>query len=355
MPGAPATCAEDEEADHNPAADVSQATKTVYPDFGIVPQGGEFTGNPAEPGPYQIYEQGLQVPIVEEIYHFLDIDIEVAAGEINATIYYPEAGGQLLDGPLPLVIVLQGFQGPYYWYESYSHHIASHGFAVMGLGTRTSMVAAAQHREAVEVMQAINWISESSDSPLQGRIDMTRIATAGHSVGGKVSFYAAALDNRIDLVIGWDPSNNGGPSCAIGEMLNITCDAIPAAPNCQSGDPGIEHFMAAESLVLGMPRDSSVNPDRHHNSIHFYRGAPSPALLVYMDSTHVSPLPLEVGGITIMGSPTVVRINKSVQMSLLLKRFKGMTGAGLDRWLPDTRAGVANLLSEEIVIRAEAK
>ena len=101
--------------------------------------------------------------------------------------------------------------------------------------------------------------------------------------------------------------------------------------------------MRAETLVLGMPRDTLVNPDRHQNSIHFYRGAPSPAALVYFDAGHTAPV----------SNQNVVKINKRVQIAVLLTRFKGMTG--LDQHLPTTAEGKASIESLPLITRVETK
>ncbi len=201
-------------------------------------------------------------------------------------------------------------------------------------------------KEALEVSQAITWAIESDDSPFKGKVDETKIAVSGHSKGGKISFYTAAIDPRVDLVIAWDPQNAGGAPCFIAEPIpGMECNALPVAPNCWEKQPGILHYMNAESLTLGMPRDTAVTPERHHNAIHFYRGAPSPAMFVQFNTGHVAPLT----------NSRVIELNKAVHMSLLLSRFYGMYGTDLDKWLPDTPGGKANLELKDVIIRAESK
>ena len=353
---APAPCAEDPDADINPDSDVSQVTKINTPDFGRVPDGGEFTGNPAENGEYGVYAEALLIPIAAETRRAAGHTITVEDGFLQGKAYLPQEDGNIVDGQLPLIIVLPGFSASYIFYESYATHFASHGFAVIGVDTRFGLMEITHDAEAVEVSQTISWADSSEDSPLKGRLDMTKIAVSGHSKGGKVAFFAAAIDNRIDIVIGWDPSNSGGPPCFIADFFDdLDCNAQPVAPNCAAGESGIEHYMNAESLVLGVPRDPFLNPDKHHNAIHFYRGAPSPTMLVHFNAGHASALPLEIGGVTIVGHPEVIELNKAVQMSLLLTRFKGMTGNHLDEYLPDTPVGMTNLMSRGIVIRSESK
>ncbi len=53
--------------------------------------------------------------------------------------------------------------------------------------------------KAAEVGELIDWALDNTDA------DPQRIATAGHSLGGKVSILAAIEDSRIRAVVGWDP------------------------------------------------------------------------------------------------------------------------------------------------------
>ena len=342
MPDPPRPCAEDPDADKHPNSDVNQVTGTVVPDFGEVPEGGEFKGKPEEAGPYGVFTQKVKVPILAGTLEAAGYKIQVTNGVLDGTVYAPslDGGNTVADGPFPLIVVLPGHGVSYTSYATYSLHFASHGFAVLGVDTRSNLTTATHDKEAFEVVQCINWM-EAGNNPVAGKLDMTKVAMAGHSKGGKVSFFAAALDPRIDIVIGWDPSNSGGPPCSI--PVPMDCNLFPVAPNCQAQDPGVLHYMHAETLVLGEPRDSLVNPDRHHNSIHFYRGAPSPASLVFFDAGHVAP----------MSSDAVIAINKRVQMAMLLSRFKGMTG--LESYLPDQPEGRDYLENFDIVIRVENK
>ncbi len=331
-------CAEDRNADRNADSDINQTTGTVVPDLGIVPVGGEFTGDTALDGEYDVFQQTVSIPIESGILHAAGLTIKLNASNLSGTVFAPstDGGTSIAPGKWPLVLVLAGFQGSYTMYRTYSLHYASHGFTVLGVDTHSNLTTASHDKESYELVQCLDWI-DTEDSPLHGFIDMTKIAVSGHSKGGKLTFFLAAIDPRIDFVIAWDPSNAGGPPCPI-----PGCNSQPVAPNCDGKSPGIEHYMHAESIVLGMPR-SAVTPDRHHNSIHFYRGAPSPAHLVFFDASHVAPV----------SNQNVVVINKRVQMALLLDRFKGME---VNReYLPDTTEGKAAIESESLIIRVESK
>lgn len=195
----------------------------------------------------------------------------------------------------------------------------------------------------MELLQVLDWVT-SSQCPLRSHVDESKIVTAGHSKGGKLAFSLAAFDDRVDHVVAWDPSNSGGPPCGIASVTpGLDCDRFPVAPNCAADEPGLLHFIRAETLVLGMPRDEWMNPDAHHNSIHFFRGAPSPASFVQIDHEHQAP----------RNDPEVIALNKRVHMAVLLTRFKGHTG--LEHHAPWSSEGRAELQHEALVIRVENK
>jgi hypothetical protein len=346
-------CALDENADQNPESDVSQVKLTISPDFGDVPDGGIFEGDPTEMGQYSVVVQETNIAIFARTVEAAGRTIEIEPGVLKGTAYLPEG----VTEKMPLIVVMAGFQAGHASYAAYSEHFASYGFAVLGVDTRSENLSPSHAKEAVEVMSVLDWVDTNSVSPFLGLVDMTKIAIAGHSKGGKVAFYASAIDYRIDLVIAWDPSNSGGPPCGIAGIIpGQECNAIPIAPNCALGSSGTGHFMNAESLVLGVPRDLLLNPDAHLNSIHFYRGAPSPAMFVQLKGGHASSVPGPVLGIN-LGVAEIIRINKGVQLAFVLSRFAGMTGDDLDAWLPDTAAGVENILAQdkEKVIRVDSK
>ena len=335
-------CAIDLDADRHPDSDVSQVTGRIVVDLGEVPQAGEFVGDPGDPGEFDVLIEQVEVPIQAGTLTEAGMVIELTAGVIEGTFYLPaeDGGSAIAEGLFPVVLVLPGFTAGHALYKKFSKHLASHGFAVLGLDTRSSALTAEHDKEAFEVVQSLDWL-ESAENPYRDGMDFTKIAVAGHSKGGKLGFFASALDARIDLVIGWDPSNGGGPPCFI--PLPLGCNNFPVAPNCEVDDSGIQHYMHAETLVLGMPRDFLFNPDRQHNSIHFYRGAPAPASLVFIRAGHAGPL----------FNRAVIRLIKQVQVSVLLNRFYGMTG--LQQYLPMDSAGELNLEQHRKVIRVESK
>lgn len=303
------------------------------PDLGSLPPSTPWKGDdPARPGPLTVMETPTTIPIAGATLRAAGQEIPVLAGSVRATIHAPTAGAAL-----PLVLVLPGFTISHTDYATYARHLASHGFAVIGVDTRAELFRAVHDREAHELTQVLTWAT-SDASPLAGRIDATKIALAGHSKGGKLAAYTAALDARVDLTIGWDPVNGGGGPCA----FDTNCNRLPVAPNCQGKSAGIQSFTRAETLVLGAPPDALFNPDENVNAKHFYRGAPSPASYVLLDASHAA-------WSSITANAEVVRITKSVTTALLLSRFRAVTG--LDPYLP----GGTRLAAEPLVRETRRK
>lgn len=139
-------------------------------------------------GPYQYNVNGVR------------IDTTTSSTDITATLYSPK--GTFAANSLPLVILLPGFSLHYYDYEAYAFHLASHGYIVLGMDyveTSADNTIAKHDDKALQVIEAIDYALV--DSIKSSQIDSLKIAVMGHSLGGKLAFYAAALDPRIKSII----------------------------------------------------------------------------------------------------------------------------------------------------------
>jgi hypothetical protein len=274
-------------------------------------------------GRYGTYERAFKLPLQAAELSAIGYDIAITAGELDATLYAPadEQGTAVAAGRHPLLVAQPGFGSSYGDYASYFRHFASYGIAVVGLQTRASGTVAEHDKEALETSESITWLLEKSD--FREHLDPEKIALSGHSKGGKVSFFAAAIDPRVDIVLGWDPSNAGGPPCGIADEK--TCNGLPVAPNCRAEQAqvalpaGVLHFMRAETFVFGVPPDASFNPTPEHNATNFYRGAPSPATLISFAGSHAAWV--SDGLAAIVGDANIIRITRTVQTAKLLSLF----------------------------------
>lgn len=317
MPADP--CGRDLDA-HNGTASVRLAR---------VPQGGVFQGDPNDPGAFQVIRRNGRVDNPNR-----------GRDAISVTSYVPSIDGQAAAvGPFPLVIMMPGFGASYTQYGHFTEHLASHGFVVVGLDfPSTGFLAPAAHDlNALEAVAVLDWAVGAG--PFAPQIDATKVAAVGHSLGGKISFYAASLDPRIDIVVGWDPQNSGGPPCNVDGLAPGDCNDFPVAPNCEAREPGLLWQMHAETLVFAA-EDGLLTPDAHLRASNFYRGAPSPAHYVHLpDASHAAWV--------FDGAESAV--SRRVHTALLLTRFYGMTG--LESWLP----GGADLGRVDIVDDARSK
>lgn len=299
--------------------DADRYNGRVVPDLGELPAPADFVGDPRAMGTPPL-SQAVQVPRPPG-----------DDGTSKGTVYEPVADTARASEPrFPLVVVMPGYGATHTAYAAYSTVFASHGFLVLGLDTgEGGFTSTSDHeKEARRAVAAIDWMLTG---PAAAHIDATKIAVAGHSKGGKVAFWAAALDSRIDLVIGWDPSNAGGPPCFIDP---VACNSQPAAPNCNTAEGmgvGVLQDMRAESFVVGVPPDRLTNPDPAHNSLNFYRGAPSPATYILLAGGHAD---------FVIGNPKLQDVAIRASAGHLLARLQNLRIdpaylPGGDRFDPD--------------------
>ena len=113
-------------------------------------------------------------------------------------------------------------------YEGIIRRLASHGFVVIGL--KESPGNASQATKALDWMEQQN---KDSNSPLYGKLDMTKVGCSGHSMGGLESEQAAIKDKRVITAF----LNNSGDQGA-GAFKNIPATKTAAVV---FGEKGMEH------------------------------------------------------------------------------------------------------------------
>lgn len=157
-----------------------------------------------------------------------------------------------------LVVISPGFQMARTQYASYARHLATWGFVAV-LTDYADRGFFADHDElAADIPAVIDWALDRSELA----IDTTKIAALGHSLGGKLSVFAASHDSRIRAVVGWDPvdSNNpsvvperirmlGVPVAVVGETTNASGGNMPCAP---AADNFQQFFNAAAGPALSI-------------------------------------------------------------------------------------------------------
>ncbi len=212
--------------------------------------------DPAEPGRYASQTE--------------DRTVALGTDQATVTVCSPssDGGATAAPGPWPMVVASPGFMIERSQYRSMCEHLASWGYVAIVQTLPGNIFSPVNHRVLAErTLALIDW-ALGSDSGLAARIDAAAIATAGHSLGGKVSILAAILDSRIGAVVGWDPVdakpplNNGSPSVSpelmegltvplavLGETLDGRGGFMPCAPLAENYQQYFQTACAAPSAV----------------------------------------------------------------------------------------------------------
>ena len=264
------------------------------------------------PGPYDVY-------FSDEI---LVDNPEIPELPLPARVYGPsEDGGETLaQGTFGLVIFMPGYNADYVHYWLYLKHMASHGFIVVGMNYHVIDEFDREHDyTARQALYVLDW-ALGEDSPVDGRADPSKIAMAGHSLGGKMSFYAAYLDDRIRVVMAMDPTNCAVPACYVAPDI---CNPYLVAPDPEYGDVGLLDDIDVASMIIRMEPDV-FSPSNRWNAAHYWtgldgegsHGVRAPAVYFDMgDAGHMSFL--------FRGDATVPGFTKRTMIAWLKTQFEG--------------------------------
>lgn len=201
---------------------------------------------------------------VERIPETVPFDYNGDSMGLEAELFTP-----IDQQPDAFVLFMPGFGATYQSYEIYLEHFASHGFLAVGLNFASSGFCATDGEHNVKAFQALDTISYLK--LMYPEYDNLPVITAGHSLGGKIAFYASALDTTIASVMALDPSNAGGPPCF---LFPEQCIRYPVAPNPKTEQEGNLQDMGSStsSLIARSAPDPLTNPDAQFNADNFYFG-----------------------------------------------------------------------------------
>ncbi|MFG2086939.1 alpha/beta hydrolase family protein [Spirillospora sp. NPDC048824] len=149
----------------------------------------QLAANPYERGPAPTEES---ITAEKGPFDIEKIDVPAGSGEgfNQGTIYAPTDLG---EGTFGAIAVSPGFVSPEAWISWYGPRLASQGFVVMTLETNSLLDVPAARGE--QLLAALDYLT--GDSKVKDRIDASRLAVMGHSMGGGGTLEAA--DERASL------------------------------------------------------------------------------------------------------------------------------------------------------------
>ncbi|MFD0898927.1 dienelactone hydrolase family protein [Actinomadura sediminis] len=180
-----------------PAASASAASAPAAPAVPLVPQAA---ANPYERGPAPTEES---ITADEGPFEFEAIAVPAGSGDgfNRGTIYAPTDRGQ---GTFGAIAVSPGFVSPEAWISWYGPRLASQGFVVMTIETKTLFDQPAARGD--QLLAALDYLT-SGGSPVRDRVDPARLAVMGHSMGGGGTLEAARKRTALQAAVPLAPWN----------------------------------------------------------------------------------------------------------------------------------------------------
>jgi dienelactone hydrolase len=128
----------------------------------------------------------------------------------SATIYHPEGGGS----QLPSVVIVGGWACGEHALAAWAPFYASHGIVAMTIGTAQPWKDQPPDlsRALLDASAALQLEHERAGSALHGRMDVTRRAVQGYSLGGGGAQLAALEDKTLKCVIALCPHEGVPPT-----------------------------------------------------------------------------------------------------------------------------------------------
>lgn len=144
----------------------------------------------AAAGPFQVASTVLAAPV----------------GYKAATVYYPKG-----QGPFALVAFAPGFIETQSWNAWWAQYLASHGFVVVNIDTKSTLsFPAVREREQLAALKDVIKRANTRGTPFYGLVDATRLGAMGHSMGGGAALELARDTPNIKAIVPMAPFQTSG-------------------------------------------------------------------------------------------------------------------------------------------------
>jgi dienelactone hydrolase len=175
-------------------------------------------------------------------------------------IYYPTTTSA---GTFGGVVIAPGFTATSSQYASLAQRVASHGFVTFAIDTTTVFDQPASRGR--QILAALDYLTRSSS--VRSRVDATRLAASGHSMGGGGTLQAANDRPSLQAAVALQPWNTdktwGGiqvPTMIIGAQLDtiapVASHSLPFYQSIPASSEKAYAELAGASHFAG-----NTNPD----------------------------------------------------------------------------------------------
>lgn len=229
-------------------------------------------------------------------------------------------------GTYPVVQFQHGFLSDRRAYDELLEHLSSHGFVVvapqMYPADGVPLGKPGAPDEAKEAARVLRWALRSAATVMGSAADPRPPGVAGHSRGGKVTWWLANQEGAAARgLVGVDPVDGRG-----GPLLSAQPEALPGP--LESAPP---------SLVIGMELGGSCAPEGDNFRHFFERTTPPSTLLLVKGQGHADMLDADVdsGGLCATGPnrKETVRFTAGAMTAFFRWRLQGDERSGA--WLTE--------------------
>jgi dienelactone hydrolase len=194
-------------------------------------------------------------------------------GTLSTTIYYPSGCGTWISAPYPAIAFAHGFS--MFGLSNGMTENAGNGQHLASWGYVTAIPKLPDDAETrvTNLRDVLTYLGTQTDTPgsfLYQKVDVNRLATAGHSLGGSTALATAARDTRVKAVVGLDPVNHGGAPGQTQEVWNAAVEAP---------------LISVPTGILGAPA-GSCNDDADYAEIYSHVGATHKASYLVNGASH---------------------------------------------------------------------
>lgn len=144
-----------------------------------------------------------------------DVQLRLARGTVSLTVIGPTDDGKeitLRAAPRPLVLISPGFTVDRKQYSNYGTRLATYGLVAVLQKAGSEFNHATYRDLTIELLTWLGAPTGGDAARIKGRVDLTRVGLAGHSLGGKISILVAAQDSRVKALFGIDPVDANNPA-----------------------------------------------------------------------------------------------------------------------------------------------